>query len=219
MTKAKNIVATALLLSTMSSCGLYTKFDHTPDSEIVDNLYNYIEATTDTTTIASYSWREVFTDPKLQSLIEQGLESNTDLNVAKLNVDQATLALRTARLAYLPSLGLEASGSTNSTPASSYTLAASASWEIDVFGKLTNAKEQQKAIVEQSKAYEQVIQTQLVATIANNYYSILLLDDQLSISRNSLKAWEENIRSMEALNKAGRVNNTSVLQSKASKVA
>ncbi len=215
----KSIVVAAVAALSLSGCGLYTKFEHTADSEIVDNLYDYIEASSDTTTLASKSWQELFTDPHLQSLIEQGLEQNSDLRVSKLNVEQAEIALRTARLAYLPSLGAEAGASFKSGSSPSYSLSLTSSWQIDLFGKLTNAKWQQKAALEQSEAYSQAVQTELIASIANSYYSLLLLDKQIEISSNSLKAWEANIRSVEALNRAGRVNITSVLQAKANKEA
>ncbi len=219
MIKIKNIVVATLLASSMSGCGLYTKFQSTPDQQIVDDLYSYLDDVDTTTSIASKSWRELFTDPQLQELIEQGLESNTDLNVARLNVEQAEIALRTARLAYLPSLGAQATASTSNSASSSFTLALNASWEIDIFGKIRNAKEQKEAAFEQSEAYSQAIQTELIASIANLYYSLLLLDEQITISNLSLEAWEANIRSVEALNRAGRVNKTSVLQAKANKAS
>ncbi len=219
MIKINNIVVTALLATSLSGCGLYTKFEHTPAPEIVDNLYDYTqEAASSSSSIASKSWRELFTDPKLQALIEEGLESNTDLNVAKLNIEQAEITLRTARLAYLPSLGFNASASTSSASSeSTYSLSVAASWEIDIFGKIKNGKEQQKAILEQTQAYSQAVQTELIATIANSYYSLLLLDEQIKISNLSLDAWQANVRSMEALNRAGQVNVTSVLQAKANR--
>ncbi|MFR9523063.1 MAG: efflux transporter outer membrane subunit [Rikenellaceae bacterium] len=219
MIKIKNIVVTLALASQLSGCGLYTKFQPATPSDIVDNLYSYVEPSESDASLLSLSWRELFTDSKLQALIEQGLESNTDLNVARLSVEQAEIALRTARLAYLPSLGFEASANTTSVPSSSYTLSVAASWEIDIFGKIRNAKEQQMAALEQSKAYSQAVQTELIATIANSYYSLLLLDKQIEISNNTLEIWQANIRTVEALNKAGRVNKTSVLQARANKVA
>ncbi len=222
MTKIKNILAVALLTSTLSGCGLYPKFEQAPDVEITDNLYDYIEATSDTANLASLKWRELFTDPKLQSLIEQGLENNTDLNVARLNIDQAQIALKTSRLAYVPTLNLSGNGSithVDGKTTNSYGATISSSWEIDIFGRLRNAKQQSKALFEQSVAYHKAVQTQLISTIATNYYSLLMLDEQLDISQRTLVMWSENIRVMEALNRAGRIDNTSVLQSQANKAA
>ncbi|MFR9651354.1 MAG: TolC family protein [Rikenellaceae bacterium] len=206
----------------LTSCGLYSKFDNTVDSKVVDDLFDYTAVERDTTSIASLEWRALFTDPKLQLLIARGLDNNTDLRLAHLNVEQAEVVLRVARLNYAPTLDLEADSSVSkqgSTKTSDYSITAEASWEIDIFGKVRNAKEQSKAALEQSRAYQQAVQTSLISTIANSYYSLLLLDEQLSISRQTLVNWDENIRAMEALKRAGRLNTTSVLQSQASRVA
>lgn len=92
----------------LAGCGTYSRY-HRPDLS-TENLYRDMPADIDTMTIASLSWREMFTDPKLQSLIETGLERNADLNVARLRVEAAEAVLMTARLSYLPSLGLTYDG-------------------------------------------------------------------------------------------------------------
>ncbi len=215
----KNIITLSLFAVSLTSCGIYSSYQRSTDLVEVDELYNYIEATQESSNIASLGWRELFTDPQLQSLIEEALERNSDLNIAQLNVEQAQIALSTARMAYLPSISASADATAKSGSDMSYSLSASASWEIDLFGKLRNAKEGQKAALESSRAYSQSVQTSLISTIANSYYSLVMLDDQLSISRRTLTAWEQNIKTMEALKRAGRLNQTSVLQSKASRVA
>ncbi|MFI3290179.1 MAG: efflux transporter outer membrane subunit, partial [Rikenellaceae bacterium] len=185
------------------------------------NLYKYSDVSADTS-IASLSWRELFTDPALQSLIEQALAQNTDLNVARLNIEQAEIALSTARKAFLPSLWLEPQGSIssfNGSTTKTYNVSLTSSWEIDIFGKLRNAKEQNKALLEQSEAYAQAVQTSLIATIAQSYYSLLMLDEQLQISEDTRENWEKNLRVMNAMKSAGRINETSVLQSEASSIA
>ncbi len=219
MIKTKRILLVALLSSMLSSCGLFSKFENEPEPEIVDDLYSYIEATSDTTNIGSIAWKDLFSDTYLQALIDKGLERNTDLNLARANVEQAEITLKTARLAYAPSLGLNLSGTINNTPTRSYTISSSASWEIDIFGKIKNNKEQQKMALEQSKAYSQAVQTQLISTLASSYYSLLLLDDQLDISRRSLVAWKANVHTIEVLRNAGRLNQTSVLQAKANQAS
>lgn len=121
----------------LAGCGTYSRY-HRPDLS-TENLYRDMPADIDTMTIASLSWREMFTDPKLQSLIETGLERNADLNVARLRVEAAEAVLMTARLSYLPSLGLTAEGNANKhdgATAKTYNVGASASWELDIFGNL-----------------------------------------------------------------------------------
>ena len=89
------------------------------------------------------------------------------------------------------------------------------SWQTDIFGRLRNSKRKAQAALEQSEAYRQAVQTQLVATIANSYYTLLKLDEQLAISNRTLKTWEESIRTLEALKRAGKTNEAAVLQAKA----
>lgn len=217
-----NIFVASLLTVMLGSCGLYSKYETPTDVVEIDSLYSYIEASNDKNSIAELSWRELFTDTALQSLIEVALESNTNLEVARLNVVQSEVALKTARLSFLPTLNLNAQGGLSSfdgTTTKSYSIAAAASWEIDLFGRLRNAKEQSKAALQQSDVYRQAVQTELIASVANSYYTLLLLDRQLEISRQTLITWSENLRSMELLMRTGRVNKSSVLQSEASKIA
>ncbi|MFI3278149.1 MAG: TolC family protein [Rikenellaceae bacterium] len=222
MNYLKYTVAAAALSLSLSGCGLYSKFESPKDAVPADGLYSYIQATNDTSNIASLPWRTLFVDAHLQRLIEKALQNNTDLSVARLDVEQAQAALKTARLAPLPTLSATPQGTISdfkSSTTKSYNLSVSSSWEIDIFAKLRNAKESSKAALEQSVAYRQAVQTQLIATVATSYYSLLMLDEQLKISEETQKNWDENLRVMEALKRAGRINETSVLQSKSSSVA
>ena len=207
----------------LGACSVYKSYER-PDMPVVDSLYRQAAATSaDTTSIASLSWRELFTDPKLQALIETGLQNNTDLNIARLKVTEVEATLMTSRLAYLPSISFEPSGTLRSVDGNamtkSYDIAASASWEVDIFGKLTNAKRGAKAALEQSEAYRQAVQTQLIATIANSYYSLLMLDAQLDISERTAANWGENVRAMKALKAAGDATELAVAESEASKLS
>lgn len=200
-------------------CQVYKPYQR-PDIAISDSLYREPVAVTDTSSLASLSWQELFTDELLQQLIETGLTNNTDLHVARLKVTEAEALLRSSRLAYLPSLSLTPQGSLRSQegykPSYTYNLAVSAEWEIDIFGRLTNAKRGAQAAVIQSEAYRQAVQTQLVATIANSYYSLLMLDQQLDITRQTAASWQENVRVMKALKRAGQATEMAVAQTEAS---
>lgn len=164
-----------------------------------------------------------FTDTVLQQLIEKGIANNTDLNIARLKVREAEALLTSSKLAYLPSVSLTPQGTIKSiegnSPTKTYNLAASADWELDIFGRLTNAKREAKAVLEQSQAYKQAVQTQLIATIANSYYTLLMLDKQLDISRRTAEIWAENLRVMKALKKAGQTTEMAVAQIEASKLS
>ncbi len=223
MKQIKYIALTLFVVGTLQGCGIYSSYERPSQSEeMVDSLFGYIEATDDTSNISSIPWRKLFTSPELQTLIERGLESNTDLNVARLGVEQADAALKVARLAFLPSLDASAQASLTSfggTTTTGSSVSLSSAWEIDVFGKLRNAKKAAAEAFEQSVAYRQAVQTQLVATIAGSYYSLLMLDEQLRISEQTQQNWAENLRTLEAMKRAGRINETAVLQSEASSIA
>lgn len=207
-------IAAASLL--MSSCGVYNKYQ--PTTEVADNIFGENISATDTANLGQISWRELFTDPCLQTLIENGLHQNTDLQVAHLRVESAEAALMTAKLSYLPSLSINADGGLsryNSSSSKTYNIGVGASWELDVFGKVTNTKRGQLAALEGSKAYAQAVRTQLVATIATSYYTLLMLDSQISITERTLETWRETVHTLEALKKAGMTTEASVLQARA----
>ena len=96
-----------------------------------------------------------------------------------------------------------------------YTGIASVSWEIDIFGKLTNAKRRSKALYLQSLEYEQAVSTSLIANVANLYYTLLMLDEQYRISEETAVNWRESVRAMRAMMAAGMTNEASVSQSEA----
>ena len=212
----KILIPTLLLLITMSSCNLYKHYER-PEIDFVDSLYNRIPTANNYESIASLTWKELFTDTILQNLIEIGLNNNTDLEIARLKVEQAEATLKTSKLALFPSVSLSAQASAKNE-GFTYNITPTASWEIDAFGKLHNTKKGAEAALAATEAYQQAVQTQLIATIADAYYTLLMLDEQLEISKRTLNTWEENIRTLSALKRAGKTNEAAVLQAKANKV-
>lgn len=199
----------------LSGCSVYRQYDR-PDIALPDRYRNV--AAEDTATLASLSWRELFADPDLQSLIDTALINNTDLAVARLKVKEAEAAFLNARLSYLPSVGLNAEAGVSrfdGSTAKTYSIGADASWELDIFGKITNAKRGAVAALEGSEAYRQAVQSQLVATVANSYYTLCMVDAQLDVSIRTLETWRKTIKTMEALKKAGKTNDAAILQAKA----
>lgn len=205
----------------MTGCSIYKPYSR-PEVQ-TEGLYRDLEETKDTASIATLGWRNLFSDKNLQALIDKGLERNTDLRVAHTRVKAAEAVLMNARLSYLPSVVLTPDGSISGTEGAkaikTYNLAASASWEIDLFGKVTNAKREALAALEGSRAYRQAVETQLIATIANSYYMLLMLGRQLIISEQTLITWKETEHSIEALKRAGKSNDAAVLQAKANRLA
>ena len=158
-----------------AGCGIYKPYTRPEIS--TEGLYGSAESA-DTATFGNVAWREVFTDPQLQALIAEALENNTDMQSAHWRVKEAEASLRSARLAYLPSFNFAPQGSVssfdNSAAAKTYSIPVTASWQIDLFGGLTNAKRKSKAVYAQSKEYRQAVRTQLIAGVANLYYTLLL---------------------------------------------
>ena len=213
----KILIPLILLLVTMNSCALYKDYER-PEIDFVDSLYNRIPAADDYESIASLTWKELFADTLLQNLIEIGLKNNTDLEIARLKVEQAEATLQTSKLAFYPNVSFSAQAGVNNKDGFNYSITPTASWEIDAFGRLHNTKKGAEAALAATEAFQQAIQTQLVATIANSYYTLLMLDEQLEISKRTLNTWEENIRTLSALKRAGKTNEAAVLQAKANKV-
>ena len=210
------IILIAGLLS-FSSCGLYKKYER-PATDFADSLYNRLPQQDDTTSIAEISWEDFFNDPILKEWIHVGLENNTDLNVARLKVDEAEAVLMAARGAFLPGVNAALKEQVSAPGGNAFSVNIGASWEADIFGKLRNSKHQAAAALEQSVAYRQAVQTQLVASIANMYYTLLMLDEQMSVSQRTYDNWKENIRTMEALKRAGKTNEAAVLQAKSNQL-
>lgn len=207
MRKIFLIIITAVLFT---NCGIYKKYQR-PDVK-TDELYRDSVYLADTVSLGNLSWQELFTDSKLQTLIEKGLKNNTDLRIARMRVEDAEVSLKSARLAYIPSFNFAPQAEVNSAT-KTYSVAVAASWEIDIFGKLTNAKRGAEMVVEQSDSYRQAVQTMLVATIANSYYTLLMLDSQLEISLQTLANWQQNVKVLRALKEAGQANEAAVAQS------
>ena len=202
----------------MSSCHIYNKYQLPQDNAVAADYRQALEQQ-DSTSLAYMGWREIFTDPLLQGYIEQALANNTSLENARLNVDIAKAQLQGAKLSYLPSLAFSPNGGTASYGGShmnwSYTLPLAANWEIDAFGKILNRKRGAKATVEQSQAYEQAVRSQIVAGVASTYYSLVLLNRQLDLTKRTAAIWKDQVATMEQLKQAGTTTEAAVVQSRA----
>lgn len=214
----KKIILMSAATLALSSCGIYKKYQ--PATTVPDGLYgSELSASADTANFGNLSWTEVFTDPYLQTLIDSALVRNTDMQTAHLKVQEAEAALLSARLSYLPSLNFTPEGRVSSfdtkKASQTYSVPVAASWEIDVFGKLTNAKRRAQASYEQSKEYEQAVKTQLVAGVANTYYTLLMLDAQYEIAVATEATWKESVATTRAMKNAGMVTEAALAQTEA----
>lgn len=205
-----------LAAAAMAGCGIYKPYTR-PEEIKTDGLYGQGVETVDTMTLGNISWQEMFTDPYLQQLIQQGLDNNTDLQSAYWRVKEAEATLKSARLAYLPSFNFAPNGGVSSltnpwNATWTYTVPVTASWEVDIFGKLTNSKRRAKALLAQSQEYQQAVRTQVIASVANLYYTLLMLDGQYEVTEQTAVKWRESVRTMRAMKEAGMANEAAVAQ-------
>ena len=207
----------------MSGCGIYGKYER-PDvnvSGIVRDVTSSTDtlAVTDTTSFGNLPWRSVFTDPQLQSLIEQGLSHNTDLLNAALNVKMVEAQLTAAKLAFVPSFTFSPQGTISSwdgsKAAKTYSLPINASWSIDLFGNLLNQKRSAQMALLATKDYQLVVKTNLIANIANAYYTLLMLDKQLEIVDNMTQLTKETWDMMKLQKELNNAKETSVQSAEA----
>lgn len=219
----KQIIGMMCATAMMSSCHIYKAYDR-PESIDASGIYrDPVSAVdtlaADTMNMGNLPWQEIFRDAKLQSLIEEGLANNVDMQAAILRVEEAKVMLTSARLSYLPSINLAPQGILSSFDGSktskTYQLPVAASWEIDLFGKLLNANRNQKAAYLQSKYAQQAVRSQLICGIANIYYSLLMLDRQVEITTETSAIYKENVRVMEAMKIAGMTTEAAVAQMRA----
>jgi multidrug efflux system outer membrane protein len=219
------IVATTVII--LPSCKLREAYVR-PGVK-TDSLYRGVN-NQDTTSLANISWKQMFTDEKLQALLQEGIANNYDLKIAVTRIKQAEANLRQSKAAFLPSLSVEPQvtqqrtsglqgGSSGVAPNRIYELSGSASWEIDLWGKLKGANKAALASLLKSYAYKRSVQTQLIASIATDYYNLLAYDKQLAITRQTVESYKNDVETNHALKQANRVNEASVAQSEANRYA
>lgn len=211
-----NTLAIGIVCLIFSSCGLYNKYEH--KSDVPNDLYGKVQQSSQS--MAELSWREFFTDPLLQQLIDTALVRNTDLRSARIAVEQAQIALKTAKLAYLPSLSINASGALSSFDLSpvkkTYSIPLQLDWQLDVFGTLTNQKRQAAAIAEQRRNQEEVTQANLISSVAQLYNRLQIYDRQLQILLSTEQLWAASLEVQRALMENGKAYSTAVNQMEAS---
>lgn len=212
----KKIVFTLATTALLSSCGIYSNYERPADIK-TDGLYGAtVKESADSAGLAALPWRSLFTDPTLQSLIEKGLQNNTDMRTAALGIEEAEASLKAAKLSFFPSFAFAPQGGFSSVDWAkankTYTIPLSASWQVDIFGSLRNAKKRAQVQLESSKAYKQAVQTQLIATIANYYYTLAMLDEQVNVSKATADIWQENIKTYKALMNVGQTTSAAVAQ-------
>ena len=140
----------------------------------------------------------------MQRLIEIALKNNRDLRVSVLNMQASQAQYRIVRAGLFPTLDAAASGSRSRTPrdlsftdqliTSSYSVGLNASWEIDFFGRIQSLKDQALATYLGTAQARKAAEIALVSQVANQYLTVLELDDLLKVTQNTLKTADESYR-------------------------
>ena len=201
----------------LSSCSLYQQYE--ANNTVPADIMGDVVQSDDSISLGTLGWRQLFTDPLLQKLIEKALQNNTDVRQAQLTVEQAQNDLKSAQLGWLPILSFEPSGSLtrfNGTSTCSYVIPLTASWQAGIFGQVTTKKRLAKAKRQQMDDYRQAVQTALAANVASTYYELVMLDRELQILQETQDVWEESLEAMRVLFEAGLYMSPAVYQMEAS---
>lgn len=222
----KKYIGLMLVLVSFAACKI-SKTYQTPAFD-TQGLYRDVEGT-DTVSMANMPWQKLFVDTILNQLITTGLAQNIDMKIALQRIEVARANFQQSKAAFLPDLNGTASlkqsklaypqGFGIISSSTQYDVGLTASWEADVWGKLKSAKRGALAGLLQSEAAKRAVQTQLVADIASRYFTLLALDQQLLVLKQTVANRETDVRVMKALKAANVVNGAAEVQSEASQYA
>ena len=221
----KLMIFSAVML--LTSCGVYNKYER-PDVDTKGLIRDAVSdrdtlAVQDTASFGNLPWRQVFTDPQLQSLIEQGLQKNANLQNAVLTVQMYETMLKAAKLAFLPAINFGGNSMGNiqtlytdpSQTIKAYSLPVTASWTLDLFGNILSQKRSTQMKLLGYKDYQMAVRAQVVGGIANCYYTLLMLDEQLKIVTDMSEMAKETWGMMKLQYQLGRMRSTSVQSAEA----
>ncbi|MES2005759.1 MAG: efflux transporter outer membrane subunit [Bacteroidota bacterium] len=226
MNKYLNTQLVALLLVVLSACSVSKDIDK-PAPELPASFRNTLSA--DSNSIADLAWRDFFTEPSLQKLIDSAIVKNYDLQIALKNIELVQKVLLQTRYAYLPDVKLQAGAILNRPSDNSlngislsqflgkssiedYTTAVGISWEADIWGKIKNQKAAALAEYLQTAEVRKAIQTNIVANVAKGFYNLLMLDAQLEVAKKNVLLNDSTLRMVTLQYTAGQVTELAVEQ-------
>jgi len=221
-TKIRLVFYLLILTSLVASCKIM-RLGKFPELKADNKLYRDLNIT-DSASISSVPWHELFTDTCLQAIIEKTLNSNPDMDVAVARVKKAESAFRQSRAHLLPSLSTGINATRQSATGGIgvpeyYQVFGSTSWEADIWGKYRSAKRASLASLMASEAFKRAVTTDLIASVATNYYNLLAFDAQLQITRETLKKRISNAETMKALRDNDLITSADLVLSEANRYA
>ena len=216
----KNIIILSLAALSLTSCGVLKNYkrDKVAQPIEIEKIYGD-ELSGDSLGFGDLKWRELFTDPTLQALIEKVLAQNTNMKNADLTIQQVNYALKAAKWAYAPSISLSANGSiskmwdpynrssySNTSSSKPYTIGLTMGWQQVNLLQLRNQQKGAEMTLEQARSAKQAVQASLVSNTAILYYTLIQLDEQLILLKQTKANWAEYLKMQKLLMEAGQAN-------------
>lgn len=227
----KKYITGLLLLAVLSACKV-SKDVATPKPALPDTFRN-ASATTDTSSIGDLQWKTFFTDATLQKLIDSAIERNYDMQLAVKNIEASQLLFKQVKWNNVPEVALNVTANTQRPSDNSltglslsqydigtkhiedYSANVSLSWEADIWGKIHNQNKEALAAYLQTIEAKKAIQTNIVASVSQGYYNLLMLDVQLNIAKQNVKLNDSTLRIIKLQYDAGQVTLLAVQQAQA----
>jgi NodT family efflux transporter outer membrane factor (OMF) lipoprotein len=225
----------ALALVVLSACTV-SKNVETPKPALPESFGN-VAATTDTSSVADIPWKNFFTDATLQKLIDSAIVKNYDMQIAIKNLEASDLLVKQVKWNNVPQIDLGVTANTTRPSDNSlnglslsqagiktkhiedYSANASLSWEADIWGKIKNQNKTAVATYLQTAEAKKLVQTNIVASVSQGYYNLLMLDDQLGIAKKNVNLNDSTLRIIKLQFDAGQVTSLAVQQAEAQRQA
>ncbi|MBV8388538.1 MAG: TolC family protein [Mucilaginibacter sp.] len=226
----------ALALVLLSACTV-SKNVETPKPALPESFGNVAAATTDTSSVADIPWKSFFTDVTLQKLIDSAIVKNYDMQIAIKNLEASNLLVKQVKWNNVPQIDLGVTANTSRPSDNSingkslsqagiktkhiedYSANASLSWEADIWGKIHNQNKSAVAAYLQTAEAKKLVQTNIVASVSQGYYNLIMLDDQLAIAKKNVKLNDSTLRIIKLQYDAGQVTSLAVQQAEAQRQA
>lgn len=217
MKRLSNIFIAIAVGLMLTGCGIYDKYES--KATVPADAFGKDAGNVGGTSLAQTSWRQFFTDPLLQELIDKVLANNTDLNSTRIAIEKSEASLKAARMAYLPSLSFTPSGTINrfnGLTTKTYSLPLQISLDLDAFGSITSQKRKSEVVLQQAKIYEESVRANLISTVAQQYFMLQVLDLQMKILTATDSLWKKSLDTQKALWENGKAYSTAINQMESS---
>lgn len=226
-------VLAAAMLAGLAGCALGPDYQR-PDTEAPKRFRGDLPPALDLATepaLAERNWMAVYTDPALRALIRQALASNLDVRIAATRVEQARATAGATGLVLLPQVSLSADRTRNKQSElavaapnvprdlSTNRVSLTATWEIDLWGRLRRSTEAAKAELLGAEDARRGVVVGLIGDVSSAYYTLQTLDEQLAITRRTVATREKFVELTQARHERGVISGLDVATAEAQAAA